>query len=363
MKPFIIAEAGVNHNGDISIARELVRVAATAGADAVKFQTFRAADMVTGRAAKASYQKAVGAAEEGQLEMLRRLELSEADHRELTALASDLGIEFMSTPFDHTSLQLLVQLGVRRLKIGSGDLTNCPLLYEVGRTGLPVILSTGMSVIEEIEVALGAVVAGHLGTVCLSPEEFVALASRHREYLRSAVTILHCTSAYPTPAADVHLRAMGTLRERLGLQVGYSDHTVGIHVAIAAAALGATMIEKHFTLDRTMVGPDHAASIEPDELSALVSALGDVERALGLPTKEVATSERDVRLVARKSLVARREIRRGEPFTADNIAVKRPGDGMPPVFFWRLLGCASARSYEQDEPIARSELSDDVDAM
>ena len=350
---FVIAEAGVNHNGRLALGLQLVDAAADAGADAVKFQTFRAAALATAAAPKAGYQARTTGAE-SQREMLARLELSEADHLALRDHATARGIEFLSSPFDVDSIALLVRLGVRRLKIGSGELTNGPLLLAAARTGLPIIVSTGMARLDEIDAALGvlafgfATPAGDPTTAALAE---AATAPAGRAALRDRVSLLHCTTEYPAPIEEVNLRAMTVLRDRYDLEVGYSDHTAGIAVSIAAAALGATIIEKHVTLDRSLPGPDHAASVEPAELAALVAAIRDVERALGEAVKAPGPTELRNLPIARKSLVAARPIAAGAPFTPENLTVKRPGTGRTPMDYWRLLGTPAGRDYAADEAI------------
>lgn len=349
---FVIAEAGVNHNGRLELGLELVDAAADAGADAVKFQTFRAASLATAAAPKAAYQ-ALTTGAESQREMLARLELSEADHLALRDRASVRGIEFLSSPFDLESLALLVRLGVRRLKIGSGELTNGPLLLAAARTGLPVIVSTGMARLDEIDAALGVLAFG--AAHATGDPTAAALAdagtSAGSSTLRDRVSLLHCTTEYPAPIDEVNLRAMTVLRDRYGLEVGYSDHTAGIAVSIGAVALGATIVEKHVTLDRSLPGPDHAASAEPVELAAMVAAIRDVERALGEAVKAPGPTELRNLPIARKSLVAAQAIVAGEPFTTENLTVKRPGTGRTPMDYWRLLGTRAGRDYAEDEAI------------
>jgi len=330
-KCYIIAEAGVNHNGSPEIARKLIDAAAEAGADAVKFQTFRASSLATCDAPKAEYQK-TGAESESQLEMLSRLELAPEEYRRLFDYASERSIEFLSTAFDLESLAFLDRLGIRRVKVPSGEITNYPMLEAVGKLGKPVILSTGMAEMKEIEAALNVLNA--CGTF---PEE---------------ITVLHCTTRYPTPPEDVNLRAMLAIASRFApCRVGYSDHTLGIEVPVAAVTLGAEIIEKHLTLDRNMDGPDHAASAEPDEFGRMVRAVRNVETALGGGKKIPTPGELANRVVARKSIVAARDIREGETFSAENLTVKRPGDGMSPMEWPELLGSLARRSYRKDEPI------------
>jgi N-acetylneuraminate synthase len=350
----VIAEAGVNHNGRLDLALALVDAAADAKADAVKFQTFRASELVTPDAPQAEYQARNTGRGSTQYEMLKGLELDDNAHRVLIERCRERGIEFLSTPFDFLSLQLLVDgLGLSRLKIGSGDLTNAPLLLAVARTGRNVILSTGMAVLEEIDEALGVLAFGYVGEGQPSRSAFQsAFKSRDgQEALRSKVVLLQCTSDYPAPDDEINLRAIDTLAGRYGLPVGLSDHSVGTSVAVAAVARGATMIEKHLTLDRTMTGPDHAASIEPQELKTMVAGIRQVERALGDGVKAPAASELKTIPVARKSIVARTRIRRGEPLTIDNLSVKRPGTGLAPIQLWDVIGQAASADYAADDLI------------
>ncbi len=331
MRTLVIAEAGVNHNGDPVLARRLIDVAAAAGADRVKFQTFSADRLVTMGAAKASYQKASSGGEETQHAMLRRLELSRAMHVELISYCKSRGIQFFSTGFDAQSVDLLAELGADCFKIPSGEITNLPYLRHVGRYGRPVILSTGMSDLNEIEAALATL--EHSGTP------------------RSCITVLQCTTEYPAPMAEVNLRAMLTIRDACGVAVGYSDHTAGIEAAIAAVALGAAVIEKHFTVDRNLPGPDHRASLEPDELHTLVKAIRNIELALGDGAKRPTPSELHNRSVARKSIVAARPIVAGERFSAENLTAKRPGTGISPMRWDDLLGRRAPRDFAADELI------------
>jgi N,N'-diacetyllegionaminate synthase len=331
VKAVIIAEAGVNHNGDLQLAHRLIDVAAGAGADRVKFQTFSADRLVTSRAAKAPYQVRATGDGESQHAMLHRLELSRDMHVELIDHCKARGIEFFSTGFDPASVDLLVELGATSFKIPSGEITNLPYLRHVGRHGKPVILSTGMSDLGEIEAAL--TVLEQSGT------------------RRDQITVLHCTTEYPTPMAEVNLRAMLTIRDAFRVAVGYSDHTPGIEVAIAAVALGASVIEKHFTLDRTLPGPDHKASLEPAELSTMVKAVRNIELALGDGIKRPTESEAKNKPIARKSLVAARAIRAGEAFSEANLAVKRPGIGVSPMCWDRVLGRKAPRDFAADELI------------
>ena len=350
----IIAEAGVNHNGSLDMALALVEAAANAGADVVKFQTFVANETVSRYAEKAAYQKETTGSSESQLEMVRRYELSEADHVAIAQRCRACGVEFLSTPFDIPSLELLERLHVTRYKLSSGDVTNGPLLHRIGSTGKPLILSTGMSTLDEIGGALGIYLLGALepGRRPTEPlAEEIRLSPRGRAYLEKNVTLLHCTTQYPTPPEDVNLLAMDLLRETFGLPVGYSDHTEGIFTSVVAAARGAVVIEKHVTLDKTLPGPDHKASITPDELSTLVREVKNVEWVLGKKEKRVVESEKDNANVARKSLVALKPIARGDCFSPDNLGVKRPGTGVSPMRYWEYLGMVAEKDYAEDEPI------------
>ncbi len=355
-RTLVIAEAGVNHNGSLQRALELVDAAAVSGADAVKFQTFRAGRLASRSAPKADYQRRETGAAESQLEMLRALELNEEAHRALISCCAEKGIEFLSTPFDHESLDLLARtFDLPRLKLGSGDLTNAPLLLAIARLAKPLILSTGMATLSEIEEALGILALGYTSLSDVAPSIAAFRAAYQsdvgQQALRNNVALLHCTTEYPTPSEDVNLLAMDTLRHAFGLEVGYSDHTEGIAISLAAVARGATIIEKHFTMDRNLPGPDHKASLEPEELAEMVSSIRRVEAALGDGIKRPAESERKNLVVARKSLVAARPIQAGEQFCAENIDIKRPGGGIAPIRYWESLGRQSTRAYAADEVI------------
>ncbi len=330
---YIIAEVGVNHNGSVERAREMIAVAAAAGVDAVKFQTFTAKELVTSSCPKADYQKVGFYSAESQFEMLQRLELSPTAFENLQACCETNGIEFLSTPFDLSSIEKLASLGVRKWKLPSGELTNLLYLKEIGRRGGEVILSTGMSEIGEIGAALQ--VLEDSGIPC------------------KEITLLHCTSEYPTPMEEVNLRAMHTMRSAFpGIKgVGYSDHTLGIEVPIAAVSLGATVIEKHFTLDRRLPGPDHRASLEPPELESMVRSIRNIELALGDGSKVPSPSELKNRAVARKSIVANRDIDAGEIFTAENLTVKRPGTGISPMQWEQVIGRKAKRAVVEEELI------------
>lgn len=355
MPAMIIAEAGVNHNGSRELALRLVDAAADAGADVVKFQAFRAEALAATFAPKAEYQTKTTGAAQSQLEMLRSLELGEADFREIRQHCRQRGIRFLATPFDEQSLDDLVNKHeVEAIKLGSGDVTNAPLLARAARSRRPVILSTGMSTLAEVEEALGVLAYGYAPTQeppSLDTFRQAFRSAAGQEALRRNVTLLHCTTEYPAAYEDVNLRAMDTLRATFGLPVGLSDHTPGIHVAVAAAARGAVAIEKHLTLDRNLPGPDHRASLEPGEFRQLVTAIRQVEAALGSDTKAPAPGELANVPVARRSLVAARDIRKGETFTAENLAVKRPGSGTSPMHYWEWLGRVAERDYKKDQPL------------
>jgi N-acetylneuraminate synthase len=352
----VIAEAGVNHTGRLDLARQLIDAAASAGADMVKFQTFRSDAVISRVAPKAEYQVVHTGSDESQLDMVRKLELGVEEHRALIAHAKDRNIRFLSTPFDVESLHLLVnEFGLPLLKIPSGEITNLPLLFAAGRSGLPLILSTGMATLGEIEEALGAL-AFSMSTAPdtrSSPGERRAafISKTGQRLLKERLSLLHCTTEYPAPVGEVNLKAMASMRSAFGLPVGYSDHTEGIHVAVAAVALGATIIEKHLTLDRELPGPDHAASLEPAVMKAMVRAIRDIEQALGDGRKLPAPSELKNISIARKSLVAARNIARGSLFTVDNLTTKRPGSGVSAMFYDDFLDRRAERDYLADELI------------
>jgi len=352
----IIAEAGVNHNGDEALAFKLVDAAHKAGADIVKFQTFKAKNLVTGKAKQADYQKTNTQKQESQLEMLSRLELSYDAHIKLLKHCESLGIEFLSTAFDSESLDFLVNvLGLKRLKLPSGELTNAPLVLEHARTGCALILSTGMATLTEIEMALGVIAFGYIAEET-EPPSIIAFQQAYastagQKLLKEKVTILHCTTEYPAPIQEINLKAMDTLGRAFDLPAGYSDHSEGISIPIAAVARGAVLIEKHFTLDKDMEGPDHKASLEPDELSAMVTAIRQIEVALGSSVKFPSVSEVKNKAVARKSLVANKAISTGEAFSAENLTIKRPGSGMSPYHYWEMLGRIASKDYQVGELI------------
>lgn len=331
MSVFIIAEVGVNHNGSLEMAKQSIDVAVECGVDAVKFQTFNAATLVTKSAKQADYQTANTGKQESQFDMLKRLELSEADHQELVDYCQQKHIEFMSTPFDLQSIQFLNGLGVNRFKVPSGEITNYPYLKMVGSFNKEIVLSTGMATIADIEAALNLLIES--GTD------------------KDKITILHATTDYPTQMQDVNLTAMQTISEAFKVKVGYSDHTQGIEVPTAAVALGASIIEKHFTLDNNLPGPDHKASLEPQELQAMVKAIRNIETALGDGIKRPSVNEQKNMQVARKSLVAFTDIKKGEIFSEQNLTVKRPGLGVSPMRWNEIIGQVAQKSYHADELI------------
>ncbi|MGQ3029532.1 MAG: N-acetylneuraminate synthase [Ferrovibrionaceae bacterium] len=350
----IIAEAGVNHNGDIGLARALVDAAVAAGADVVKFQTFVPEEVISRFARKAEYQERTTGASETQLDMVRKLALPMTAYGELAEYSRAKGITFLSTPFDLPSLDVLVHdLGLDTIKLASGEVTNAPLLLASAAAGVEIILSTGMSTLDEVREALGVLAAGYLGqtrpTRAAIAEAFADPGGQAA--LRAKVRLLHCTTEYPAPFADANLRAMDTLRDAFGLPVGFSDHTPGINIPIAAVARGAVIVEKHFTLDRGMAGPDHKASLDPAELKAMVAGIRQVEAALGDGRKVPAPSEIKNIAIARRSIVTRRAVAAGAIFGDGDLTAKRPGDGISPLQFWEILGTPARRAYEPDEQI------------
>lgn len=352
-KVLIIAEAGVNHNGDIELAHRLIDEAKFAGADVVKFQTAKA-ELVTSRfAEKAEYQKQTTDADESQLEMTKKILLPFEDFIELQRHCNDVGIEFLSTPFESSALRFLIEdCGLSMLKIPSGEITNAPFLLEIARTGKKIILSTGMSTLGEIETALGVLAFGYLreGTPTSERDTVEAYAEAQRAgVLRDKITLLHCTTEYPALFDEVNLSAMDTMRRAFNLPVGYSDHTPGIAIALAAAARGAVVIEKHFTLDKNLPGPDHKASLEPNELRSMVEGIRQIEQSIGDGVKVPTPREYGNIRIARKSLIARRAIAKGEVFTEENITVKRPATGISPMRYWEMLGRPSEKDYGEDE--------------
>ncbi|MDN3379111.1 MULTISPECIES: N-acetylneuraminate synthase [unclassified Pseudoalteromonas] len=346
----IIAEAGVNHNGSDELAFSLVDAAHKAGADIVKFQTFKAKNLVTEDAQQAEYQITNSGQKESQFSMLKRLELSYESHHKLVKYCNDLGIEFLSTAFDSESLSFLVDdLGITRLKLPSGEITNAPLVLEHARTGCDLIVSTGMATLSEIEQVLSVIAFGYLNKHGNPTDEQLQAAyfsEEGKKLLNEKVTLLHCTTEYPAPFDDINLNAMDTMKNAFKLAVGYSDHSEGIIVPVAAVAKGAVLIEKHFTVDKTLPGPDHKASLDPKELKAMVDGIRTVEKVLGDGIKGPRPSEVKNKSVARKSLVAASTIAIGELFSEDNVSVKRPGNGIKPIKYWSYLNKPSRKSYQ-----------------
>ena len=329
-KTLIIAEAGVNHNGDIQLAKQLIDIAATAQVDYIKFQTFKAEKLVNKYAGKADYQKENTGNDDTQYNMLKSLELSEREHEDLIDYCKFKGVKFLSTAFDFDSIDFLKDK-LDFYKIPSGEITNYPYLIKVSELKLPVVMSTGMATMEEVKDALKVLIDNGLS--------------------KNMVTILHCNTEYPTPMGDVNLKAMNTIGKELGVDIGYSDHTLGIEIPIAAVAMGAKVIEKHFTLDRSMEGPDHQASLEPDELVNMVRSIRNIEKALGSGIKEPSESETKNRPIARKSIVALKAIKEGEILSEENITVKRPGTGMSPMKWLDVIGTPAKKNYSKDEEI------------
>ncbi|MBF0351786.1 MAG: N-acetylneuraminate synthase [SAR324 cluster bacterium] len=329
---YLIAEAGVNHNGSLALAKKMIEVAVDAGADVVKFQTFQAKNIASKQAPKAKYQTQTTSEKESQLEMLQRLELNEEMHLLLMEHCKKCSIEFLSTPFDLDSIELLDRLGIELFKIPSGEITNLPYLRQIAKKKKPVIISTGMALLGEIEQTLQVFLEAGLSY--------------------DQITLLHCNTEYPTPLQDVNLRAMQTIASAFpGVRIGYSDHTHGIEIPIAAVAMGAQVIEKHFTLDRNMEGPDHKASLEPHELKAMVKAIRNVEQAFGTGIKHPSPSELKNKIIARKSIMAKRVIQAGELFSEDNLTVKRPGNGISPMRWDEIIGKKAIRNFQEDELI------------
>lgn len=333
MKTLIIAEAGVNHNGDINLAKKLIEVAAESGADLVKFQTFQANRLVTRDAIKADYQMLTTDIAESQMDMLQKLEINESMHLELLEYSKACNIGFFSTGFDIESIEMLVRLGQDLFKIPSGEITNLPLLRYIGKLSKKIILSTGMSDMTEIEEAITALE--------------IAGTSKNQ------ITVLHCTSSYPAPISDVNLLAMLSIKEKLKVAVGYSDHTLGVEIPIAAVALGAKVIEKHFTMDRNLPGPDHKASLVPEELKLLVKSIRNVERAFGNGLKEIMPSELTNMETIRKSIVAKHDIQKGQVLTNDNLTTKRPGKGITPMEWDNIVGTKAKKNFKRDELIEK----------
>lgn len=331
-RTIVIAEAGVNHNGSLALAKQLIDVAADAQVDYVKFQTFIAEKNIAVHAKKAAYQiKNTNKAEESQLEMVKKLELSKDDHLELVAYCKARNVKFLSTAFDFDSIALLADLGIDFFKIPSGEIVNLPYLRKLADLNLPIVMSTGMSTLEEVQTALDILMENGVK--------------------KQDIIVLHCNTEYPTPMEDVNLKAMITMREKFDVKVGYSDHSLGIEVPVAAVALGAKVVEKHFTLDKSMDGPDHRASLEPKELKDMVKAIRNIEKAMGSGEKVPSASEKKNIAIARKSIVAAKNIRKGERFTEDNLTVKRPGAGISPMRWDEVIGSIAKKDYLTDELI------------
>ncbi|MBT4790928.1 MAG: N-acetylneuraminate synthase [Halobacteriovoraceae bacterium] len=331
MKTLIIAEAGVNHNGDLHLAKKLIDVACDAGADYVKFQLFKTELVISKFAKKAEYQKETTDPEESQLEMVKKLELSKEEHFELLTYCKKKDIKYLSSPFDHWSIDLLEEMNTDLYKVPSGEITNLPYLRKISTLNKPIIVSTGMATLTEVRDCLEVLMSNGI--------------------TREMITVLHCNTEYPTPMIDVNLNAMNTIKNEFHVNVGYSDHTNGIEVPIAAVALGATVIEKHFTLDHDMEGPDHRASLNPAQLKSMISAIKNIEIALGSDEKKPSPSEAKNSLVARKSIIAKKSISKGETLTIDNLTVKRPGDGISPMRWDSIIGMEAVRDFKEDEQI------------
>ena len=364
-RTYIIAEIGVNHNGSLALAKQLVDEAISAGVDAVKFQTFKAEHLVSKHAPKAEYQLSTTEKTESQLEMLKKLELTYDEFIELWQYCGARHVDFLSTPFDMESLHFLTDaIPMPIIKVASGEITNAPFLFASAATQRHIILSTGMSTVADIRRALGVIACGYLGwhpaSEGQSHEDLLAKAYASAEgqrLLRERVTILHCTTEYPAPFNEINLHVIPALATEFALNVGYSDHTVGIEVPIAAVALGAKVIEKHFTLDKSMEGPDHRASLEPHELREMVRAIRNIESALGSSEKRITPAEAKNQAIARKSVVVAAPIRAGELISEHHLIIKRPGTGISPFFYWKLLGTVAKRDYQCDELIDSDQLS------
>lgn len=354
-KTYIIAEAGVNHNGSLEMAKELVKVAKEAGADAVKFQTFQAENLVTKQAKQANYQIDNLGEATSQFEMLKKLELTYDEFEELQAFCCTENIAFLSTPFDFESVDFLLDhLQMGTVKIPSGELTNAPFIHYIATKQKPIILSTGMATIQEIHEALAFLAYGlarSRAPVVLERIQGFYQTEEATEVLKRYITLLHCTTQYPAPAESINLQAINEMKQIFQLPVGLSDHSEGIHIPIAAVSMGATIIEKHFTLDKTLEGPDHIASLNPNELKTMIKGIREIEQAMGDGIKKPTSIELQNRIPARKSLVAQKTIQVGELFTANNLTVKRPGNGVAPSKYWSYIGKVASKSYDEDELI------------
>ncbi|WP_108649714.1 N-acetylneuraminate synthase [Dongshaea marina] len=354
-RTYIIAEAGVNHNGSIELAKKLIDIAVDANADAVKFQTFKSENVVSSKSPKAEYQKRNTPSDESQLEMIKSFELTKEEHIELFQYCKINNIDFLSSPFDEESIVLLIdELKLPIIKIASGEITNAPLLLDISSRNTPVILSTGMCTLADIESALGVLALGYTShNLSPSLENFrqCYCSEAGQRALKNNVTLLHCTTAYPTPFSSANLNTLNTLKVAFGLKTGYSDHTLGIEISLAAVALGASIIEKHFTLTRTLKGPDHSASLEPDELKSMINKIRNIEQAMGKGIKAPVDDELVNSDVARKSLIASKAIKKGELFTKDNLTIKRPGSGISPYSYWEYLGKRAKTNYDMDDLI------------
>lgn len=352
MRTYIIAEAGVNHNGSFNMAKQLVDIAKEAGADAVKFQTFKAENLVTKDAQQADYQVENLKQSTSQFDMLKKLELTFEEFKALQQYCAYKGIEFLSTPFDYESVDFLFdELQIKTAKIPSGELTNAPFIYAIAKKKKPIILSTGMATLEDIHEALAYIAFGLANKTEMGLVGELYHTEEAKQLLQQYVTILHCTTEYPAPFETINLNAMATLGKEFNVPVGLSDHSAGVAVSTAAVALGATVIEKHFTLDKTLEGPDHVASLEPDELKQMIEQIRQVEQALGDGFKQPSEVELKNRIPARKSLVANKAIKQGELFSEGNLIVKRPGSGIAPSKYWTYISKQAKKSYEQDELI------------
>ncbi len=350
----MIAEIGINHNGEISNALQLIESAAAAGADAVKFQTYEAESLVNKGVRLANYQARSETLATDQLSMLKRMQLTHPEHQQLQDFSNQCGVEFMSTAFDSASLAFLTQeMRPKRLKIGSGEITNGPFLHEHAKIGLPILLSTGMASQKEIDEALGVIGFGLVGINDINREQLTNAWKIPSviQALKQYVTLLQCTTQYPAPVHEANLRVLELFRERYGVRVGFSDHTMGTTAAIVSVAMGASVIEKHLTLDRSLPGPDHKASLLPQEFANMVQVIREAETALGRRCKEIQYSEKENLEIARKSLFASKRILAGERLSSDNVEIKRPGSGCSPMLYWDILGTITEKSIEEGDPI------------